>query len=252
MINSEKFTLLVYDFWARRFETDTEQFDRDCTFIYEDDSLSGPDKAVLYQIGAMSILRVGADLLKQSGLMQDYPSAIKSMDVDALREALSGRFSTAVDYTLLDWFLDADRHIPQPIPEGFMARQMDGEKDDAILRDFYGAISAGDLELAEIIIDKPDPIIFGLFDGAGKMAAYASHRYWEDLLCDIGVLVHPDYRGKGLGRAAVSTLCDWCIENEKIPMYRVLENNTHSLAIAKVLGFQMIVRVDALTISREA
>lgn len=249
MIPTERFTELVYDFWARRFETMPSEFERASTYLYEDETLGGPSKAVLYQIGWMSILRVNAGLLADTGLAENYPCAIKDMDLDALREALDGRYTVAVDYTLLDWFLDADKLIRQPVPEGFSARRMDGVEDDDILQAFYAASSAEDLELAEIILDKPDPVIFGLFDGQERMAAYASHRYWEDLLCDIGVLVHPDFRGRGLGRAAVSTLCDWCIENEKIPMYRVLEDNTPSVTIAEALGFQMMVRVDALTIA---
>ncbi len=252
MIETEQFMDMVYGFWARRFEYEAAEFDRPCTYIYEDETLEGTDKAVLYQIGAMSIARLGADLLAQSGLMEAYPCAIKALDVDGLRETLAGRFRVDVEYTLLDWFLDAERHTPQAVLGGFTARQMDGERDNAVLQAFYGAATADDLEKAEIVLDEPDPVIFGLFDCDGKMAAYASHRYWGDLLCDIGVLVHPDYRGQGLGAAAVSTLCDWCIENEKIPMYRVMEDNPHSLTIPRALGFQMMVRVDALKIGKEA
>ncbi len=252
MIHSEKFTQLVYDFWARRFDYNAAEFDRLCTYIYEDQTLEGSGKAVLYQIGEVCIARLGADLLAQSGLEQAYPSAIKALDVAGMREALAERFTVVVEYKLLDWFLDAERFIPQAIPSGFTARQLDGEQDDSILRAFYGAATADDLEKAEILVDEPDPVIFGLFDGGGQMAAYASHRYWEELLCDIGVLVHPHFRGQGLGAASVSTLCEWCIANEKIPMYRVLEDNPHSLTIPRGLGFQMMVRVDALKINKEA
>jgi GNAT superfamily N-acetyltransferase len=251
MIVTEQFTEQVYGFWARRFEYDALAFDRPCTYIYEDEMLGGTGKAVLYQIGEMGITRLGADLLAQIGLEQGYPCAIKALDADGLQETLAGRYAIEVEYTLLDWFLDAERHVPQTVPNGFTARQMDGEQDDAILRAFYTAASADDLEKAEIVVDEPDPVIFGLFDSAGQMAAYASHRYWEDLLCDIGVLVHPDFRGNGLGAAAVSTLCAWCIENEKIPLYRVLEDNPYSITIPRALGFQMLVRVDALKIQIE-
>jgi GNAT superfamily N-acetyltransferase len=252
MIETEQFMDMVYGFWARRFEYEASEFDRPCTYIYEDETLAGTGKAVLYQIGEISIARLGADLLAQIGLEKMYPCAIKALDVEGLWETMAGRFAVAVEYTLLDWFLDAARFIPQVVPGEFTALRMDGERDDGVLQAFYGASSADDLEKAEILVDEPDPVIFGLFDRGGQMAAYASHRYWEDLLCDIGVLVHPDHRGQGLGAAAVSTLCEWCIENEKIPMYRVLEDNPHSMTIPRALGFQMMVRVDGLKISKEA
>jgi len=248
MINTEQFTDLVYDFWARRFETEVAEFNRTATYIYEDEALNGSEKSVLYRIGAMSILRINKKLLAESGLAETYPCAIKAVDVAGMREALQGRFSVEVAYTLLDWFLDAERHIPHAVPDGSSMRQLDAERDDATLRAFYSATSAHDIEKAEILVDEPDPVIFGLFDNEDRMTAYASHRYWEDLLCDIGVLVHPDFRGQGLGRAVVSVLCDWCIAHEKIPMYRVLDNNRFSLSIPAALGFQMMVRVNALDI----
>ena len=49
-------------------------------------------------------------------------------------------------------------------------------------------------------------LIYGLFHN-GQLMAYASHPYWGEIIADIGVLIHPDYRSRGLGKAVVSLLC---------------------------------------------
>jgi len=105
------------------------------------------------------------------------------------------------------------------------------------------------MDEAEIFVDEPDPVIYGLFDGE-HMAAYASHRYWDDVIGDIGVLVRSDYRSQGLGKAAVSALCQWCVENDVVPMYRVFREHVHSWRIQEALGFTEMVRIDTLKLKK--
>lgn len=76
-----------------------------------------------------------------------------------------------------------------------------------------------------------------------KLVAYSSYRIFGDNICDAGVLVHPDYRGQGLGKAVVSTLCAYCIENSVVPMYRVFEENKGSIRIPEALGFDLLLSV---------
>jgi predicted GNAT family acetyltransferase len=90
-----------------------------------------------------------------------------------------------------------------------------------------------------------------MFEG-GQLVAYASHRYWDDMIADIGVLIHPSYRGRGLGKAVVSALCEWCIENEVVPMYRVFTDHTHSRRIPEALGFKAMVIIETLILIEES
>jgi predicted GNAT family acetyltransferase len=99
-----------------------------------------------------------------------------------------------------------------------------------------------------IFVDEPDPVIFGMLD-RGQLVAYASHRYRGEVIADIGVLVHPDYRSRGLGKAVVSVLCEWCIHNDVVPMYRAFSDHTHSMRIGRALGFQEMVSIEALELA---
>ena len=56
---------------------------------------------------------------------------------------------------------------------------------------------------------------------------------------------------KGLGKAVVSALCEWCIENEVVPMYRVYTDHTHSRKIPKALGFKEMVVIETLELIKE-
>ena len=132
---------------------------------------------------------------------------------------------------------------------GITSRQIEPHADDEILRAFYGDCTKEDLDEAEIYVDEPDPVIYGLFEKS-HMMAYASHRYWDDIIADIGVLVHPDYRSKGLGKAVVSIICEWCIQNDVVPMYRVFNNNTHSLRIPASMGFKERVTIETFKVDR--
>jgi predicted GNAT family acetyltransferase len=59
-------------------------------------------------------------------------------------------------------------------------------------------------------------------------------------------LIHPGYRGRGLGKAVVSALCEWCSANEVVPMYRVFTDHTHSRRITETLGFKEMVVIETL------
>ena len=164
-----------------------------------------------------------------------------------MQDLAGDNYTVNVKSTLLDHFIDPKDFKAAPYPQGFTPRYLDAEKDNKTLLGFYDQCSAEDLDEADIYIDEPDPVIFGLFDGA-QMAAYSSHRYWENTLADIGVLVHKDYRQRGLGKAVVSELCQYCFDHDIVPMYRAFDYNTGSLRIPHALGFKLLLIIESLKI----
>jgi len=239
-MNTQAFHATVYGWWAKRFDCLPEEFDQPGTKIIAEEALAEKGSAHLYTIKQMAVLRAPQDLAKALKKQTAVDLASVPLDAAALNDMVGGRLS--LKSTLLDHFLDQKNFTPHPLPEGFTLRFLDGSKDDEILRDFYSRCTAEDLEEAEIYVDDPDPVILGLFDG-GVMAAYASHRYWDDVLADIGILVRADYRRRGLGRAAVSALCEWCFAHDVVPMYRVFSNNLGSLRIPQALGFGDVIPI---------
>jgi GNAT superfamily N-acetyltransferase len=176
-------------------------------------------------------------------LPDGYDRDFGSLTVEKLQELVAEENRVETECTLLDCYLDPSHFRPFTIGKDFITRRLHAENDDSYLLSLYEACTEEDLDEAEISIDKPDPVIYGIFAG-GQLVAYASHRYWDDVIADIGVLIHPGYRSRGLGKAVVSALCEWCIANDVVPMYRVFSDHTHSLRISQALGFKEMVLIE--------
>jgi ribosomal protein S18 acetylase RimI-like enzyme len=112
------------------------------------------------------------------------------------------------------------------------------------LDSFFSHLSEEDLVLADIDVDERDPIIFGGFEG-DRMVAYVSHRHPDGHpeLGDIGIVIDSEFRGRGFGEAMLRHEVNWCLQNDIIPMYVVLEDNKASVALVEKLGFERICEI---------
>ena len=242
----------VYRYWATDFGCQPEDFANTCTWVKRQEDMCDTGNSVLYHIGKASILLIDPALAERINLYDGMYSQPIAMTEEDLQGHIGGQYTVSVQYTLLDHFLDPKDFKPVPTPDGFTPRYLDAasEAENALLLNFYDQCSAEDLDQADLHADKPDPVIFTLFDGE-QMAAYASHRYLKNTFGDIGVLVHKDYRQRGLGKAVVAELCQYCFDRDFIPKYRAVDFNTGSLRIAKALGFAFLLTVKSLKIEQE-
>ena len=244
MLTGQLVSTIVPQYWANRFEFNVKELSQPGTIIHPEAALNENNRCILYNFGQLNLLRISETLAEQIGF---HSGKLKGniLSKEALIEKCTPYTNIEYSSTLLDHFLNPDDFTPKQIPESFTLRQLDGKKDDALLTAYYAACTAEELDEADIDFDEPDPIIFGLFDGT-QMAAYASHRYWDEVIADIGVLIHPHYRNRGLGKAVVSIISEWCLQNNIVPMYRVFSYHRYSINIAQSLGFKLFVSIDTL------
>ncbi len=82
--------------------------------------------------------------------------------------------------------------------------------------------------------------VFGVREG-GLIAARAftrpTYRVGDRQVFAVGAATHPDYQGKGLGKAVVSTLLRQVSEEGGIPLWNCDARNTASLRLARAVGF---------------
>jgi GNAT superfamily N-acetyltransferase len=72
----------------------------------------------------------------------------------------------------------------------------------------------------------------------GQIAGVATASADCDVMWQIGVDTLPEYRNRGMGKAAVSAVTAYLLEHGVIPYYSTLESNTASRATAAALGYK--------------
>jgi RimJ/RimL family protein N-acetyltransferase len=238
----------VLRYWMDRFELPANSFGRPGTTAYADEAFVDSLEITITHIGERAVLRFDPALESRLRLADGLETRATGAAelIDAQTDGL--RFDQGPGGLYL--YLDAAAFEPFVPPGNPETRLIDPVKEDAVLRAFYAACSEEDLDEAEIYVDEPDPVIFGVFMD-GRMVGYSSHRIWGDNIADIGVLTHPDYRGRGLGKGAVSALCEWHFANGVLPMYRVGGANHNSQRVALGLGFTLMVEIEVLKVIAE-
>jgi predicted GNAT family acetyltransferase len=101
-------------------------------------------------------------------------------------------------------------------------------------------------DVDEAYVEVTHQVAFGCFHGETLVAA--SSGYERTGFFDLGVLTHPGYRKKGLGKAVVGALCNWANQNNIIAQYRHNVLNTGSQKVAESLNFQMFFKSEGITL----
>jgi len=245
MITGAGLSEVAYGYWAERFGVAPESFHCAGTVIARDKVLGEAGLVYVYGIGQRSVVRIGAELADGIGLLRLDGDASATLSADELKAMIEPFYPVVTGRSLMICYLDGEQFRPFHGPGNLSARRVHPQWDNELLLDLYDACTEADLDEAEVYVDEPDSVIFGLFD-EGLLAAYAGHRYWGETIADIGVLIRPEYRSRGLGKAVVTLLCEWCLDNDVLPMYRAPADHLHSRGIARALGFQEMVVVKTL------
>jgi GNAT superfamily N-acetyltransferase len=77
---------------------------------------------------------------------------------------------------------------------------------------------------------------FGAF-ADGALAALAGYEVWDGRIAQLSVVTHPAHRGRGLGAATFAHAARAALDAGLVAQHRALTSNTHSLGIARRLGF---------------
>lgn len=136
-------------------------------------------------------------------------------------------------------FGDTTIEIP-PLTEGYSLKKVD-PADHKTLQVFLDSCSEEDIDDALIDLEDPDEEIRLVYFNEVPIG-YAGYRPWGDDLGDVGILIQPEHRMKGLGLAAVAAATEACISRGRTPFYRSTEDNKGSQKIAENLGYTYLWR----------
>ena len=220
-----------------------------CSYVICEDSFDKSNKAVIYDMKDMTIIRIGTALAKEL----DIPTGLIDgtvIDTEQIKQRIADSGLRIADaYDLYDFFLDPADFIDANADNKVMVSALDTARDRGSMLALFAACSEAEIDDADIYIDKLDPVNFGVWD-RDKLIAYCSYRMFSNTICDAGVIIHPEHRNKGLGKAIISRLAQHCFANNVIPMYRVFGDNAYSLRIPQALGFRLMVLVHVLEAKR--
>ena len=111
-----------------------------------------------------------------------------------------------------------------------MCRKLEKE-DKALFNQFKDSCSIEDKD--EGMVSLEDDFVYGLFED-DKIVAVSSLWNWGNVISDIGILVHPEYRKKGYAK----TVCQTLMSNiDKKFVWRCDELNKASYNLAISIGF---------------
>src|SRR5699024_6865255 len=106
--------------------------------------------------------------------------------------------------------------------------------DEELFATFTSACSADDLDEAFVELDHW--LVFGVVVD-GVLVAAASAYVWDgSRLADVGVITHPEHRGRGHARAVVRAISRRLLELDHQPQYRCFHTNAASAAVALSAG----------------
>jgi GNAT superfamily N-acetyltransferase len=155
--------------------------------------------------------------------------------LDALADDVGGWLTAfaAVDGTLGPTFYGyVDRETFTPVDSE--ARLLT-EGDDPAFRALRRAVPDDEWDAGGPAVTPGETV--GLF-AADDLVAVSGRTVWDDLLAHLSVVVHPDHRGAGHGRAVVSLATERALAAGFLPQYRTADAWPWSVALAERLGYE--------------
>lgn len=106
--------------------------------------------------------------------------------------------------------------------------------DEEALQQLLEVLPCGEQLAGEVTIC--DDYTMGCFADGRLVCACGANV--QGSLCDLSIVTHPDFRGKGLASEALLRNCANIIADGLLPFYRAENTNVASIALANSCGFQ--------------
>jgi hypothetical protein len=139
----------------------------------------------------------------------------KEQPLEALKKILDLK-NHRYEYETGFLFLKSKNHYIETLDASYSISQINDDMTETF-EIFKNECTQEDLD--EGLVSIKDSLVLGCFHEE-KLIGVASYWFLAARLDDIGVIIHPDFRRKGIGKALVSKLCQWGINHGKINMYR--------------------------------
>lgn len=236
------FEKTIYQNWANHFGCPIETIHKNGTSLLPEKKYEGDKIIALWHIGKHTFAQLDpAYFSSLDKLLKNLP-AQTSLTCDHIQEAWGKEMILSRDLGLSYYLFPPDlpNYIP---PQPFSLRQLTKTDADAMSA-LHDANTPEDVDEGFVEVDHQ--IAFGCFLDNQLIAAASG--YERTGFLDIGVLTHPEFRKKGLGKSVVGSLCNWANEHNIIAQYRHNIINTGSQHVADSLNFKMYFKSESISL----
>jgi GNAT superfamily N-acetyltransferase len=223
----------IYHTWADHFHVSPETVGCAGTTLLPDEKYAGQGVLSLWRIGAHVFVQADPGYAQQvADLLAGLP-AETHLSAAVLRQAWGPTALRDEMDELVFYLFPPDLPAYAPTPP-YSLRQL-AHADAAAMDALHKSCTPDEVD--EGFVEVTHQIAFGCLQGDALAAA--SSGYTRTGFMDIGVLVDPAHRRRGLARAVVGALSAWSIQAGYIPQYRCSAKNTPSRRVAESLNFNL-------------
>jgi GNAT superfamily N-acetyltransferase len=222
----------IYQNWADHAGCARQDLFRPGTILLPEARFSGSKVIAIWSIGRHSLVQLDPEFLEKVQIVQEAMPEDSALTGDDLQATWGAECILERDQGLVHYLYPQD--LPKFAVEAqFNVRQLHPE-DAQCMAELHQACPPADVDEGFVEVDHL--VAYGCF--AGSQLAAAASGYIRTGFLDLGVLVHPDFRRLGLGKAVVGAVCRWSIDQGLIAQYRCNPLNTASQRLALGLNFK--------------
>lgn len=235
------FEQTIYQNWTKYFGCPSEIADQIGTTLLPESKYDGDKIIALWYIGKHTFVQLDPQYFERlDQLVKELPGNT-SLTGQHILAAWGKEEILSQDFGLVYYLFPPD--LPNYLPPSpFQLRQLT-EADAEFMSALHEANTPEDVD--EGYVEVTHQIVFGCFFEE-KLVAAASG-YERTGFLDLGVLTHPDFRKKGLGKTVVGALCKWAEENQMIAQYRHNVANMNSQHVATSLNFKLYFKSEGIS-----
>lgn len=217
--------------WQQAFPELTDPLDEPGTSLLADPQTPPAAWVSLWPAGQRVVTRVAPDVAEQLRAVLDGLPPRHRMTADDVATCWPDQPAERAPQRL--HALDPAAFEPVSPAPGQQVRELTGIDRDAF-EEFLGRCSEDDRDEGDVGIGGEHELTVGLLVG-DRIVAVASMFEWRGF-SDLGVLVSPQLRRQGAGRAVVSALCERLLHGPRVVVYRYSLDNLGSAGIARSLA----------------
>ncbi|NDJ54802.1 MAG: GNAT family N-acetyltransferase [Chloroflexi bacterium] len=224
------FDARVHALWANYYDVEVSQHQRPGTSFRV--RANYDDHVQFWQIDQHVYVETAQPLMERVKALAQPGRALSGGEVRHAWEKLTPPIHATLDIGHLYYLYPADFQ-PCPPAANFSLRKLT-PSDKGLMDELHAANPEDEADEADVQVAHDH--VVGVFHESQLVAAASIYR-WRGFI-DPGVITHPDFRGRGLGKAVVSALCQHVLSaGLGIMIYRSNTENLGSVGIAKALGF---------------